>query len=163
MLIVSSRFQHQDKPEPPPEGRLPDAGKGAYIRNNFDAITFKESSMLNGLSLFFQVVTIWGMFSTRWVSVTRTSLLYLVATLWSVSILNLLACVFQSFFIILLTFPIWGPGYSFVGKSSQGAIWIWRCLDSKSSCLRQLLFQVSFARFLIQINFDNIWRFLSEF
>lgn len=45
------------------------------------------------------------MFSTQWVSVTRTSLLFLVLILWFVSFVNLSACIFQLFTSIFFNWP----------------------------------------------------------
>jgi len=97
----------QDKPQPPPEGRLPDATKGrslifttivmnaeliGYIHHvSFKALTSLLLTWWPTLIpclLFFinQVLTTWGKsLASRWVWATRTLLPFLVATPWFVT------------------------------------------------------------------------------
>lgn len=76
-------FSYQDKPEPPPEGRLPDATKGQWSGfvmwiNLYDWLYLFVSGFDSWL---LQVLTIWGMCLERlWGLVIRTLLLYLVVT-----------------------------------------------------------------------------------
>lgn len=80
----------QDKPEPPPEGRLPDATKGQYSKLVSRILWLVGIALLRVCSWLLQVLTIWEMCLAKlWGLVTEISLLCLGVTLLYVMILNL--------------------------------------------------------------------------